>query len=85
MLLIAKNHLTHKYKNFVGQSLTDKKQKIEESLKGDQGLKKLLLGTIIGHFTEDELEFYFQHEAAINKRLLVFIYKRITDQMNYFS
>ncbi len=82
ILSITQNALLSQYKLFSTWGIAEKTQKVEVYIKTNQSLKKTLIGIIIGHFTAGELAFYFSHEAEINKRLQIFIFKRITDQIN---
>jgi hypothetical protein len=81
LLAICKDFLQNKYKNFEGRDQTIKHSLLHEALKTDQALKKLLYGMVIGHFTSNELNFYILHKSEINKRLVEFIFKRLSTQL----
>jgi hypothetical protein len=81
LLVICLDFLNNKYKNFEGRDNTIKKSLIQEALKTDQALKRLLYGVVIGQFTSNELEFYLANKSDVNKRLVEFIYKRVFGQL----
>lgn len=57
---------------------------ISDSLKKDQKFKHLLLGSIIGHFTKLEYDFYQGEKAEINRRITTLLIQRLQDQLlNY--
>ena len=84
LLAICKDFLQNKYKNFEGRDQTIKNSLLHEALKTDQALKKLLYGMVIGLFTIEELDFYILHKSEINKRLVEFIFKRLSTQLVFF-
>ena len=81
LLAICLDFLNNKYKNFEGRDNIIKKSLMQDALKTDQALKKLLYGVVIGQFTSSELAFYLNHKSDINKRLVEFIYKRVLGQL----
>lgn len=81
LLAICLDFLNNKYKNFEGRDNTIKKSLMQDALKTDQALKKLLYGVVIGQFTSNELAFYLANKADINKRLVEFIFKRVLGQV----
>lgn len=52
---------------------------IDQALTRPTGLKPLLIGIIVGHFTAEEYTFYREHRTEIHKRLTRFLSKRIAD------
>ena len=81
ILAICLDFLNNKYKNFEGRDNTIKKSLTQDALKTDQALKKLLYGVVVGQFTSSELAFYLDHKSDINKRLVEFIFKRVSGQL----
>jgi hypothetical protein len=81
LLLNIKNFLNTKHKGFDHLDFTVKKDLFYKSLKNDIALKKDLIGIVKGILTSKELEIYFNNQKEINKRLLEFIYKRISEQL----
>ncbi len=81
LLKVSLHYLENKYKGFLKRDATVKTELLHQTLKKDIAFKKLLVGLMIGLFTEEETEFYFQNEQEINKRLIEFIFKRLSDQI----
>lgn len=81
LIKIASGFLAHKYKGFFNRDESIKKELLLQSLKKDIPFKKMMIGSIIGLFTEVEIEIYLQQEQEINKRLVAFIYKRLSTQL----
>lgn len=52
---------------------------IKTYLSSDTILRYKIIGTIIAMMTQTELEFYFENEAEVNKRLISMQIKRYTD------
>ncbi|MBU1760426.1 MAG: hypothetical protein KKB19_06195, partial [Bacteroidetes bacterium] len=81
LLTLALNFLENKYKDYQNRDLTIKYNLLYQSLKKDIPFKKMLIGTIVGFFTQNELAIYHTQEQEINKRLVEFIYKRLSTQI----
>jgi hypothetical protein len=81
LLNLTLHFLENKYKDFQNRDTTIKDHLLHQSLKKDIPFKKLLMGTIIGLFTLEEVKIYHQNEQEINKRLVEFIYKRLASQV----
>ncbi len=62
--------------------LTDEKKEafIHSVLKKNLQVKNLLIGLIVGHFTVEELLFYFNAKNELNKRMVELLIKRLFDQ-----
>jgi hypothetical protein len=81
LVKITLHFLSNKYKGFIQRDDTVKKELLLQSLKKDIPFKKMLIGFIIGLFTESECETYLANEQEINKRLVEFLYKRLATQL----
>lgn len=58
-----------------------RKKRVQSIFKTDSSLKKMNLGFIIGHFSEEEYFFYTRHNSEINRRILQIIAQRINDSL----
>ncbi len=58
---------------------------IEQQVIKDKNFKNLLFGVILGHLTEEELNFYQEYESELRKRLTSLIIQRLQDQANLIS
>ena len=89
-LLLASLMLTQiqRYKGtFFQLSKPDRLEWIANTLREDARLRHLLAGTIIGHFTMDELEIFEANEAECMRRLMQMMVQRLQsvdfDAMNF--
>lgn len=60
---------------------TERSQFIADSIKKDQKFKHLLLGTIIGHLTAQEYQFYEGQKGELNRRITTLLIQRLQDQL----
>ena len=78
--LLARLMLTQiqRYKGtFFQLSKPDRLEWIANTLREDARLRHLLAGTIIGHFTMDELKTFEAHEAECMRRLIQMMVQRL--------
>lgn len=61
---------------------TDFLEAIIDYLKKNRSVSSLLIGSVIGHLTTDELSFYFNHQKELNKRILGMLGQRYFDNLN---
>jgi hypothetical protein len=50
-------------------------------MKEDGRLKRTLLGMVVGHLTEDELETYLAHKDEVRRRTVPMLLARAQDQI----
>lgn len=58
-----------------------KRKVINENFKRNSSLKQLLLGSVIGLFTCEEIKVYNEFTSVINKRIFSMLKKRLEDQL----
>ena len=83
------NFLIKFYSNFArgyakdwGSISNEKKEIfIETSLKKNQNLKNTFIGSIIGFFTKEELDFYFLNKSEVNRRIVQITKQRILSNL----
>lgn len=80
LLQIFRNYLQKVKANF--KQLTPPKQQefIANSIRNDLRLRNMLIGSIIGHFTEKEWEIFAQNEQELTRRIADLLIKRLSDQ-----
>jgi hypothetical protein len=81
ILSIFQNHLE---KHKIGfHELTDvkKDESIEQIIQKDRKVHHLLLGLIIGHFTDIEYQKYLEYEKELNRRIMVMLIQRLQNQL----
>jgi hypothetical protein len=81
VLSIFLNHLEKHKQTF--QHLTDAKRNefIEEIIKKDRKINQLLLGIVIGHFTDQEYQSYKENEKELNRRAINMLMQRLQSQL----
>ncbi len=82
LLLSIFNYHLKKSKIILDQ-LTDikKEECIEKIIQKDQKIRHVLLGVIIGHFTETEYLAYIKHEKELNRRITNILIQRLQNQL----
>ena len=58
----------------------DQERRLRNLLKEDSRLKRTLLGAVVGHLTEDELDTYLAHEDEVRRRIVPMLLQRAQDQ-----
>jgi hypothetical protein len=62
------------------QSTEKQDETIHTILKKNMPFKNLSIGLVVGHFTEEELQFYNSNKSEITKRIVELVIKRLSDQ-----
>ncbi|MEO5911821.1 MAG: hypothetical protein ABIP95_13100 [Pelobium sp.] len=78
LFMVADYYLNKKHKGFSTKDSALKNELLLQSLKKDIPFKKLLIGIVIGVFAKEEILIYLNNEQEINKRLVEFMFKRIS-------
>lgn len=81
LLKFFKYNLKKKNINFSELSLIEKKEKIHSILSKDNNFKRTIIGSILAHFTSEELEYYFENSNELNRRILQIIIQRLQDYL----
>lgn len=80
-LLVAffKNYIKNNKIKFNTLKAEVQENKINTILTKDINFKNILIGSIIGHLEENEIEIYFKNKTEINKRIIQIIKQRLHD------
>ena len=80
-LLVAffKNYIKNNKIKFNTLKAEVQENKINTILTKDINFKNILIGSIIGHLEENEIEIYFKYKTEINKRIIQIIKQRLHD------
>lgn len=81
IISVMNNFLSeHKYEV---KNLTDNKKKdhINHTIKNNLPLKQLMTGFIVGHFTDEELVFYYANKKEVSKRIVSMLIERMCTQL----
>ena len=81
ILALFSNHARGYQKNWGSLSNEKKTFFIENSTNKNQNLKNTFIGCIIGFFTPDELNFYFDNKSELNRRIVQIIKQRILSKL----
>lgn len=81
LLAIFNNYVQKKKIDMLSISKENRNEKISSILQKDQLLKKMILGSIIGNFSQNELFVYFSNENDFNKRIIGITTKRLQDSL----
>lgn len=85
ILQLYRHFLTKRKVPFSGFSLEKRQRWIEDSLSQDNRLRGLLLGLVIGQFTEVELVYYLSQESEMNRRIFTMMAQRLQSQMDQLT
>ena len=80
-LLVAffKNYIKNNKIKFNTLKPEVQENKINTILTKDINFKNILIGSIIGHLEENEIEIYFKYKTEINKRIIQIIKQKLHD------
>ena len=81
ILSIVNNYLSEN--KISVKNLTDHKKidRINEVVKNNLQIKLTLIGLVIAHFTEEEINFYHTHKKEVVKRIITMVLERICSQL----
>lgn len=77
---IFSNYLQRRKVPFQQFSPDKQLQWIENALQKDQRLRQLMLGTVVGHFTLNEWEYYRTEESELTRRTITMLIQRLQSQ-----
>ena len=67
---------------FAAMDRADQRDRLRNLMKEDGRLKRTLLGMVVGHLTEDELDTYLAHTDEIRRRTVPMLLARAQDQID---
>ena len=80
LLQLFQQYVVNRKNVFLKLSPEKKLEYIENSIRKDLNFRSLLIGTIAGHFTIEELKVYSERENELRKRLINMLIERIKSQ-----
>jgi hypothetical protein len=81
ILSIFRYHIEKHKITFHQLTDTKKNEYIEQIIQKDRKIHHLLLGIVIGHFTEIEYDKYIKNEKELNRRILNLLIQRLQNQI----
>lgn len=80
-LAITRHFFVKRKIRFAVMDTHQQKQQVHHSIGKDNRLRGLLFGIVVGQFTEEELGFYLENEAEVNRRITQLLVQRLHTQM----
>ncbi len=82
LFLATTRHFFAKRKiRFAAMDIAQQKQQVQHSIGKDNRLRGLLFGIVVGQFTTEELDFYLENEAEVNRRIAQLLVQRLHTQL----
>tara|TARA_B100001142_G_scaffold244320_1_gene243601 strand:+ start:712 stop:1095 length:384 start_codon:yes stop_codon:yes gene_type:complete len=81
LITFFKNYIKNRKIEFNKLGVEFQEKKINSILTKDINFKNILIGSIIGHLEENEIEIYFKSKTEINKRIIQIIKQRLQDNL----
>ena len=67
---------------FAAMDRVDQRDRLRNLMKEDGRLKRTLLGMVVGHLTQDELDAYLAHKDEVRRRTVPMLLARAQDQID---
>ena len=83
LVVLFEDYLKNRKIEFYILKYEDQENKINTILTKDINFKNILLGSIVGHFDENEIEIYLKSTSELNKRIIQIVKQRLLD--NYIT
>jgi hypothetical protein len=83
LTVFFKNYIRNRKIEFNSLKSEDQENKIKTILTKDINFKNILIGSIVGHFDENEIEIYLKSTSELNKRIIQIVKHRLVD--NYIT
>ena len=80
LTVFFKNYIRNRKIEFDRLKSEDQENKIKTILTKDINFKNILIGSIVGHFDENEIEIYLKSTSELNKRIIQIVKQRLLDK-----
>ena len=84
LIILFQNYIKQRKIDFYNLKKEKQKERINIILIKDVVFKNIILGSIIGHFSEEELIFYTKNTAELKKRIIQITKQRLQDNTQLF-
>ncbi len=81
LTLLMKNYLIKNNPLFYDLSLASKQKYLTEVLRKDTVLRNIIIGSILGYLTANEMSSYLSQESEIRSRIIKMISVRLADSL----
>ena len=82
LILLFKNYIIKRKNAYAKLTPLQKLDYIQQAVKIDVAFKNRLAGLVIGHFTDEELNTFFENETEVLSRLTDLIVQRLQSAVN---
>jgi hypothetical protein len=79
LVVLFEDYLKNRKIEFYILKYEDQENKINTILTKDINFKNILLGSIVGHFDDNEIKVYLKSTSELNKRIIQIIKQRLLD------
>jgi len=79
LVMFFEDYLKNRKIEFYILKYEDQENKINTILTKDINFKNILLGSIVGHFDDNEIKVYLKSTSELNKRIIQIIKQRLLD------
>jgi len=79
LVVFFEDYLKNRKIEFYILKYEDQENKINTILTKDINFKNILLGSIVGHFDDNEIKVYLKSTSELNKRIIQMIKQRLLD------
>ena len=79
LVVFFEDYLKNRKIEFYILKYEDQENKINTILTKDINFKNILLGSIVGHFDDNEIKVYLKSKSELNKRIIQIIKQRLLD------
>ena len=79
LVVFFEDYLKNRKIEFYILKYEDQENKINTILTKDINFKNILLGSIVGHFDDNEIKVYLKYTSELNKRIIQIIKQRLLD------
>lgn len=81
LLLLSALYAAEYRARFLQMNRAEQQTFIQSALKKDAALRNMVIGMVMGHFTDEERRVYVVHRAELHRRIVELAAKRVQDQM----
>ena len=80
LTVFFKNYLRNRKIEFDRLKPEDQENKVKTILTKDINFKNILIGSIVGHFDENEIKIYLKSASELNKRIIQIVMQRLQEK-----
>ena len=80
LTVFFKNYLRNRKIEFDRLKSEDQENKVKTILTKDINFKNILIGSIVGHFDENEIKIYLKSASELNKRIIQIVMQRLQEK-----